>query len=177
MFRVAHALPRAFLTPRVVPAGDNATALEMLADERFDARKAAIIVGDRKTAETHLPLSDSSSDLLDATASIVRDRLNEVVIELNTPRPAMLVLNDSWDSGWQARVDNAGASVFRANFAFRGVVVPQGKHRVSFFYRPPLLMLGLAISGGTMLLLLISYARIGLRALHRFRLKGTPRAA
>ena len=173
VFKVTNALPRAFLTPRVLTAPDDATSLKMLADKGFDARQGAIVVGERMAARTHLPLKSSSSDSLEATAVIVRDRLNEIQIEVNTPRAAMLVLNDSWDAGWRARVDGGAQPAFRVNYAFRGVVVPEGRHRVTFLYRPTLLLIGLAISAGTLLLLLVLCARIGLRALRRFSLKAT----
>jgi len=137
----------------------------VLTDESFDARKTAIVIGETAAAKTNLPKEDSSSDELAATAVIVRDRLNDVEVAVNTPRPAMLVLNDTWDPGWRARIDGVQQPVLRVNYAFRGVVVPEGEHAVTFSYRPPVLLVGLMISSGTLALLMIWFARIGLRAL------------
>jgi predicted O-methyltransferase YrrM len=59
-------------------------------------------------------------------------------------------------------VDDLEQPVFQANYAFRGVVVPAGQHRVTFRYRPKLLLIGIYISGVTMLLL--AFAGIGFGA-------------
>ena len=96
------------------------------------------------------------------------DRVNDVGIEVDTPQPSMLVLNDSWDSGWKAKVDGVEQSVLRVNYAFRGVVVPAGKHTVAFVYRPPLVLIGLWVSGVTLVLLAIIFSSIGIVSLRRF---------
>lgn len=155
IYKVTHSLPRAFLAPQVLSAADEPTSLKMLVDEAMDARKNAIVVGKDTAASTGLPWGDSSPDNFVATATISTDQLNRVEIEVNTPRAAMLVLNDSWDSGWKVRVDNVEQRVLKVNYAFRGVVVPEGRHQVVFLYRPPLLLIGLAISGLTLLLVLV----------------------
>lgn len=169
IYKLGNALPRAFLAPRVLPAPDAATALTMLTDKKFDARKTAIVIDASTAAQTGLPASDASSDQLEASATIVKDGLNEVEIQAVTQRAAMLVLNDSWHKGWKVFVDGAEQPVLRVNYDFRGVVVPAGNHRVVFLYRPPLLLIGLGISGVTMLLVLITFMWIGIYWLRRFR--------
>lgn len=52
--------------------------------------------------------------------------------------------------------------------AFRGVVVPSGKHNVKFLYRPPLVLIGLVVSGVTIGLLVIIFSSIGIMSLRRF---------
>jgi hypothetical protein len=168
IYKVTRSLPRAFLTPQVLVAPDDSTSLKMLVDEAFDARKAAIVVGEGTAAKTGLPSLNSSGVELAASANIVTDRVNEVEVAVDTPRAAMLVLNDSWDGGWRARVDGAEQPVLRVNYGFRGVVVQKGTHRVNFRYRPTILLVGIAISGGTLLLLLIACAWLGILRLHRF---------
>ncbi len=173
IYKVTQALPRAMLVPRVTVAKDSDTALRMLVDKKFDARDAAIVIGESTASQTGLPILNSSTLDSEGTASIVKDRLNEVEIEVSTPRAAMLVLNDSWDAGWKVRIDGLDQTDLRVNYAFRGVVVPAGNHRVVFLYRPPLLLLGLGISGLTILVLLVL---CGAEALRRRspRIKVTP---
>ena len=166
IYKLGNALPRAFLAPRVLPLPDAATALAMLTDKKFDARKTTIVIDASTAAQTGLPASDASSDQLEASATIVKDRLNEVEIQAVTKRAAMLVLNDSWHEGWKAFVDGAEQTVFRVNYDFRGVVVPAGNHRVVFLYRPPILLISLGISGLAIFLLLVF---CGTEALRRSR--------
>lgn len=165
IYRDTRALPRAFLVPRVVSAPDAPTALGMLIDPAFDARKAAIVIGE-PTSDTAL-LAQNSTATFEATARIISDRLNDVEVECVTPNTAMMVLNDSWAPGWKAFVDGEARPVLRVNYAFRGVVVPEGPHRVLFLYRPTLLLAGLAISAISLMLVCILYAWIGVHSLLR----------
>lgn len=59
-----------------------------------------------------------------------------VVLEVNTDRPGVVVLNDLWYPGWQVSVDGARAPLLRMNVLFRGVEVGPGHHVVSFDFRP-----------------------------------------
>jgi len=167
IYKLPHALPRAFLVPQVLIAADAPDSLRMLVDRSFTARDAAIVIGEKAAAQTALPIGDSPGLAPDSEATIVSDRLNEIVIEAVTPCPSMLVLDDSWGPGWKAYVDGGEQPVFRVNYAFRGVVVPEGKHQVVFRYRPAALIAGLWISGATLLLLVISSATAGLRSARR----------
>jgi len=168
IYKLKNALPRAFLVPSVIVAPDPQTSLKMLVDRKFDARKAAIVIGGEAAAKTALSTLGSSSANFAGAATIIGDRVNDVDIEVNTPQPAMLVLNDSWDSGWRAEVDGVRQPISRVNYAFRGVVVPSGKHNVKFLYRPPLVLIGLVISGVTIILLVITFSSIGIVSLRRF---------
>ena len=167
IYKLKNALPRAFLVPSVIVAPDQQTSLRMLVDPKFNAREAAIVIGEDAAAKTGLPL-DSSAAETGARAGIVRDRLNDVEVGIETPRAAMLVLNDSWDSGWKAEVDGVPQPVLRVNYAFRGIVVPAGNHNVKFLYRPPLVLIGLVISGVTIILLTLAFSLIGVASLRRF---------
>jgi hypothetical protein len=165
IYRVPRALPRAFVVPTILTVPDAETSLRTLIDEKFDARRAAIVVGASQTA---LPAFDPAATESGATCSIITDRLNDVEVEVNTPRPGMLVLNDSWDAGWKARIDGVEQPVLQANYAFRGIVVPAGKHRVTFLYRPKLLLIGICVSGITMLLLATAGTVFGISSVRRF---------
>ncbi|MDQ5846417.1 MAG: YfhO family protein [Acidobacteriota bacterium] len=169
IYKLTHALPRAFVVPTVLTVPDSEASLRTLVDKSFDSRRAAIVVGDNRTANTGLPAFDSAAVESGATSTIVRDQLNEVEVEVNAPREGMLVLNDSWDAGWVARVDGQKQPLLKVNYNFRGVVVPAGNHRVVFLYRPPLVLIGLGISG---LALFLLFVFCGTEALRRSRRSG-----
>jgi len=168
IYKDHRALPRAFIVPRVQPVPDPTAALTMLMDEKFDARGAAILIGD-EAGKVSLPAAASENPSVGTTANIINDRLNDVEIETVASRAGILVLNDSWAPGWKAFVDDVEQPVLRTNYAFRGVVVPEGRHRVQFVYRPRLFLIGLALSTGTLVIILLLYARLGLKALYRNR--------
>ena len=155
VYRDTRALPRAFIVPRVVKAPDAPSALAMFVDQQFDARDAAIVIGDKQSTEVSMLNQDSPTNAFEATARLTSDRLNEVEVDCVTTSPAMMVLNDSWTPGWKAYVDGANRPVVRVNYAFRGVVVPEGQHRVLFLYRPTLLVIGLVVSTASIVMLFL----------------------
>jgi hypothetical protein len=66
-------------------------------------------------------------------------------LDVRAQGPGVLVLADSWDPGWSARVDERPARVLRVNHAELAVAVPAGTHRVLLRYRPRALGAGLAL--------------------------------
>jgi len=63
------------------------------------------------------------------------DRI-EIVLEQAAPIGAFLILNDTYHPGWRARVDGVEKEVIRANYAFRGIKLPEGAKHVVFFFDP-----------------------------------------
>lgn len=54
-----------------------------------------------------------------------------------SPAEGLLVFNQSYNPGWQARIDDAAAPVLRVNAVVQGLVVPAGQHVLHLTYRPP----------------------------------------
>ena len=67
---------------------------------------------------------------------------------VNTPEPAYLLLAEVCYPGWQAFIDGTPAPIYRANTAFRAVYLPEpGEHTVLLAFRPPSVIVGLALTG------------------------------
>jgi hypothetical protein len=71
----------------------------------------------------------------------------ELEIDVELPRPGILVVSDSAYPGWHAEVDGQPADWVRANYVLRGVELGPGSHRVRFFYRSSAFQWGLVLSG------------------------------
>jgi len=65
----------------------------------------------------------------------------------------LLILSEVDYPGWRATVDGTPARLVRADYLLRALCVPAGEHQVVLVYDPPLLKLGLAITGLTLLLI------------------------
>ena len=52
-----------------------------------------------------------------------------------------------FDSGWNVRIDNAPVQMYRADYDFQAVMVPEGEHTVEFVYWPKNLTYALFGSG------------------------------
>lgn len=66
------------------------------------------------------------------TASIKSYKENKITIETENNDEGFLVLSDAFYPTWNVTIDGKEADMYRTNYAFRGVVVPAGKHTVEF---------------------------------------------
>lgn len=73
--------------------------------------------------------------------------------EVETTRPAVLVVSQAWSPGWSASVDGDHAPVVLVDGIVQGVPVGPGSHEVALRYRPPGLRAGVAVSGATVVAL------------------------
>ncbi len=61
---------------------------------------------------------------------------NEVTCELDGSAAGLLVLTDPWYPGWVCRIDGTEVPIWKADYAFRGVMVPEGSREVVFHFEP-----------------------------------------
>jgi hypothetical protein len=80
------------------------------------------------------------------TVGTLRHSPLRVEAEIELPESGWLVLLDQDYPGWEVRVDSKRAHAARAFGHFRAVEVPEGKHTVSWTYRPLSFALGLALA-------------------------------
>jgi uncharacterized membrane protein YfhO len=83
---------------------------------------------------------------------------NKLVYDVYTPSPAYLVTSEVLYPGWRATVDGERVPIYRVNLAFRGVYIEEpGRHTVRLVFRPPTVILGLAISAASMIGLVVAF--------------------
>ena len=129
VYRNPAVLPRAYAVPAVRTATAE-QALSAVYEETFDPRREAIV-------EERIPeLEQQAATPTPARVSITRYAPEQVEVDVETSGPELLVLGDSYASGWRVAVDGSPSRLYRANAVYRGVVVPAGHHRVVFTYRP-----------------------------------------
>ncbi len=90
----------------------------------------------------------------DRTAKIV-DQANRSYSEVESDSTSLLVLNEWFTPAWKVRVNGKNQTVLRVNQWQTGVLLPAGKNRVEFEYRPTLLRVLMALNRITAALLLI----------------------
>ena len=80
----------------------------------------------------------SNFDFGDAPVDVRIDayRTNQVILESESQRDAIIVLNDLYYPYWRVYVDGEKRELLRANYLFRGVHVEAGRHRVVFRFEP-----------------------------------------
>ena len=140
VYRNPDAFPRVFAVGEVTRCDDpeQARAQVCALAKAGRLRRTAVVAGDlggfRPAGSSHL------------TTRIAEPRPERVLIEADTDRDTLLVLNEHWDPGWKALLDGKPAPVTKVDTVLMGTPLPQGKHRVEFHYHPRRLGVGQAIS-------------------------------
>ncbi len=89
---------------------------------------------DRDTVVAELP---ADADFTNAThVRTLADTRTLLVLETDTVGAGYLVVRDIWYPGWRASVDDQPSRMVRTDSLFRGLVLPPGRHRVTFRYQP-----------------------------------------
>jgi len=150
LYEGLNVLPRAYIAHRVEVTPDGEAALKRLAAADFDPSKSTVVEGSVQGA------TPSGQGLTPAAIRVYSPL--RVVIDSESLQDGMLVLTDTWYPGWHAFVDGREAPILRANYVFRGVAVPAGKHTVEFVFFADSFKTGLLISGITAAVLLLALA-------------------
>ncbi len=168
--------PRAWLVGNVEVV-DDAEALARLADPAFDPWQTALVAPESGTvlatdgaringwSQIAGMLARGEPIRSSVTPSVARMQPTyrqvapgHVVVDVNTDAPALLAVSEVWYPGWQAAVDGAPVPLLRAYDTLMAVPVPAGAHTVELRFDPPLVKVGLAVSGITLALVVLGLA-------------------
>jgi hypothetical protein len=145
---VPEPLPRAYAVGGVRVA-DGIHGLMALIDPGFDPRREIVLPEGRPVAAPRG---------FRGHAHILRETADSVQLEAELNADGYVVLVNGHDPGWRARLDGRPAPLLRANVAFRAVAVPAGLHTVEMVYRPRAALVGLFVSGITLVALVAAFA-------------------
>jgi len=133
------ALPRAFIIHdfKVLP---DEEILATLMDEAFDPGKTLLLEEE--------PSVKPEEKLGEEEAVIDESRYfdNEVLVKTNLASDGFLFLSDNFYPGWKAYVDDQETKIYRVDYTFRAIFVPEGSHEIKFLYFPDSFKYGLTIS-------------------------------
>ena len=126
VYKNENTLPRIYFVDSV-KTETGMTLLNNIKNSTFDPKNIAFT-----DVRVNVDPTDSS-----VYARIV-DYSDEVIkVEANASGNNFLFLGDTYlPYGWKAKIDGKSTEVYKANYDFMGIVVPKGKHTVSFIYSP-----------------------------------------
>ena len=131
-YRVQDDLPHAFFPRSVQVIPDTAAALRAVL--AADPRDLAVVEAGSP------PAGEGSARVRTYTP-------NEIVLDVEATEPGLLFVSEVYYPAWRAFIDGMPADVLRTNVAFRGVVVPEGRHEVVMRYSSAEFRAGFLISG------------------------------
>jgi len=104
---------------------DNAeTALNMILSVEFEPGSVVFL-----EENPGFPLSKGGGEV-----SIVKSIPNEKVLDVKTDGVAFLVVRENYHPDWKCYIDGKEEKIYKADYIFYGVFVPEGEHEVRFIY-------------------------------------------
>jgi hypothetical protein len=125
IFENKASFPRAFLVNKYALETNPQKIISTMFNANFNLRNEIVLEQDPK-----IILNGQG------VASINNYTPDKITIETNSAGNNLLFLSDAYYPGWNAYVDGAEKQIYRADYAFRAIIVPQGKHKIEFIYKP-----------------------------------------
>lgn len=137
IFKNLKATPKAYLADTVLTYTNASDFSSKFFLPTYDSTKSVLL--------EKLPPSISQTST-PGTASINSYNTDNIIIQTTSATPKILVLTDTYYPGWQAFIDGKPTSIYRANWTFRGIAVPQGSHKITMIYKPESVRYGIILS-------------------------------
>ena len=156
--------PRAWLASTIVVADPDAT-LAGLADHEISLDDTAWVLPDARIAPADQPPGP-------VTVQSIRASTRRLTLSVDSDRGGLLVVSENWLPGWTVlnaacddgpcpTTDDTGQAYLtpvRADYALVGVRLPPGRITFDLAYQPSSVIIGLWVSGATLLVLVCAGA-------------------
>ncbi len=134
--------PRAILVHEIEVVADKEIAYQKLSSPNFNMQRTALLDDSLPDDFTPpLPYNQGAE-----TAQIMHLSPNRVEIDVRAETDAVLVISDSFMTGWSATVNGKAAPIVRANQIMRAVPCPKGEYTVVMTYLPASFIIGAIVS-------------------------------
>ncbi len=120
---------RAFIVSDVIEVSEKNRDRSMLFN--YDLSKTAIVYENIK------PLAKTQGSV-----KIIKYLSNSIEMEAQTNGESFLVLTDNYYPGWKAFVNDKEVKIYKADYTFRGIVIPAGKSSIEFSFVPQTFLIG-----------------------------------
>ncbi len=91
-------------------------------------------------------------------------RPGDITLETKTTGQVFLTLKQHFHPGWQVLIDGTEARVWKTNYLFMTIQVPEGSHRITYSFTAPFIKASFIISFASILLCLAVLALAGRRS-------------
>ena len=159
IFENKQAVPRIFLTSEYAMFRTPAEFEKIFFNQSFNFSQKILL-------EENPNFQSKKNNSTKAMVRVVHYGGSYVEVHTENKERALLFISDLFYPGWKAYIDGREVKILRANYAFRAVEVPQGKHIVNFVYQPTSFTFGTILSLFSIGILLIVGILIYMRILH-----------
>jgi len=140
-----NAFPRIFFVPNYQFSKSSEETLAKLASSKNSDFKSTVFL-EEHPPNGFLKKDGAGSDKVESNIKIVSHKPDSVGVEISSNQNGFLVISNTFDPGWRARVDGRRIKVLCANYIMQALPITVGTHHVSISFRPTPLIVGLIIS-------------------------------
>jgi hypothetical protein len=121
------------LMEKILVNSENLAVISLLPGSQFQERleKTSLMQNDSEKAGRALVIVEASKNF-----EVLSFSVNSIKLKTHFEKEKFLVYTDSFHSDWKATINGHKIDVYRANIAFKGVVVPAGENVIVLRYAP-----------------------------------------
>lgn len=138
IFEYTKTFPRAYLASSYVLKTDKEEIIDALFT--LDMRNTLVL-------ETSPGITPQEGE---GSVAITSYLPGTIILRAETSVPKLLFVSEAYDPGWEARIDGKKTEVYRADYDFLGVAVPEGSHEVVLRYAPKSFQWGVIVMFGAL---------------------------
>jgi len=129
VFENLQSAPRFFLTNKVLTYSSRDEFEKKFFADDFDP-KTMVLVENNYPA----PQLCTNEELKNSTLLLEKYESTTIRFKVETACPVFLFLSDTFDSQWKATIGGQATTIYKTDYALRGLVVPYGNHSLEFNY-------------------------------------------
>jgi len=135
---------------------------EILGLNDFDPASACIVDDEFKPMIGRVNAGTSQGSQI----KLIQYEPNHLIYQANCKGQGIAVFSEIYyPKGWNAYINDKPVEHFRANYVLRGLIIPEGAHKIEFKFKPDSYFIGNKVSMASSILLIIAFIlMIGLEA-------------
>lgn len=155
IYRNNYAYPRAFVVYHLQQATEVSEALRQMVRPDFDPATQAVVEGNLPQGWDKTLLANGPP----TPPSVVQFKgqtTNAMQMQTTLEKPGLLVISNSYNKGLKAYVDGVATLVLPVDSFLCGIYLGAGSHQIKFAYEPDSFTVGVLISLGALVVLLVA---------------------
>ncbi len=146
VYKNINALPRVYFVDSVATKRPI-EILNEIKNDSFNPKNVAFV----ERNDFEIEKTDSKS-----SAEILTYKDEQILVKTKSNKKHFLFFGTTYLPGWKAFVDGMETKIYKTNYGFQGIVVPEGVHKIEFRYQPNAFVVGKTISLTLNLILYLS---------------------
>ena len=128
-------LPRAFFAKEIVKVASANDELQYILSSNVDLESSAV------SSQLSYQVQDNNSSV-----NFENYQDQKFTLSVYTDKDSPLIVSNPFYPGWQAFIDGNKTNIYKVNFMFQSIIIPQGNHKIEFKFRPQSFYNGIYVS-------------------------------